>query len=50
MLPSDGTAERAMIFIDKKGVVTYVHVNDINTRPKQEMIAEQLERYSQAEK
>ncbi|MEJ2037412.1 MAG: peroxiredoxin [Desulfosarcinaceae bacterium] len=48
ILRGDGTAERALIFIDKKGLITHVHVNDINTRPKLELIAAQLERFSQA--
>jgi len=44
LLRSDGVAERALIFIDKKGVITYIYVSDINKRPPLEIIAEQLDR------
>jgi hypothetical protein len=33
-----------LIFIDKKGVITYIYVSDINKRPPLELIAEQLDR------
>lgn len=39
-------AERALIFIDTHGVITHIHVSDINQRPHLELIAEQLERLS----
>ena len=42
VLRSDGTAERALIFIDKKGVIRRIHVEDINVRPKLETIVEAL--------
>lgn len=44
VLRSDGVAERALIFIDMKGVVTFTYVSDINKRPPLELIAEQLDR------
>jgi peroxiredoxin len=44
VLRSDGTAERALIFIDKKGLIRHIHVGDINVRPKLELINEQLKR------
>ena len=44
VLRSDGVADRTLIFIDKKGVITYIYVSDINKRPPLELIAEQLER------
>jgi peroxiredoxin len=44
VLRTDGTAERALIFIDKKGLIRHIHVGDINVRPKLELINEQLER------
>jgi peroxiredoxin len=44
VLRSDGVAERALIFIDMKGVITYIHVSDINKRPPLELIAGQLDR------
>ena len=33
ILRSDGTAERAIIIIDKKGVIRYIDIHDINERP-----------------
>jgi peroxiredoxin (alkyl hydroperoxide reductase subunit C) len=38
VLRGDGTAERAIIVIDKKGTVRYAKVSDINVRPKLEEI------------
>ncbi len=42
VLRSDGTAERALILIDKKGIIRFVHVGDINVRPDLKMIVDQL--------
>jgi peroxiredoxin (alkyl hydroperoxide reductase subunit C) len=44
VLRSDGTAERALIFIDKQGRIRHIHVGDINVRPKLDLIVEQLGR------
>lgn len=33
VLRSDGTSERALFLIDKKGIIRYVDVHDINERP-----------------
>lgn len=44
ILRSDGMAERAIIIIDKKGVIRYVDVHDINERPPLESIIRQLEK------
>ncbi|MBF0112722.1 MAG: peroxiredoxin [Desulfamplus sp.] len=33
ILRGDGVAERAIFLIDKKGVLRFIHVADINTRP-----------------
>jgi peroxiredoxin (alkyl hydroperoxide reductase subunit C) len=33
ILRSDGTAERALFVIDKQGIIRYIDVHDINTRP-----------------
>ena len=44
VLRTDGTTERALIFIDKQGVVRHIHVEDINIRPKLEIIAVALEK------
>ena len=44
ILRSDGTAERALFIIDKKGVIRYVNVHDINERPPLEALAAELEK------
>ncbi|HQL00698.1 MAG TPA: peroxiredoxin [Smithellaceae bacterium] len=44
ILRSDGTAERAIIIIDKRGTIRYIDVHDINERPPLETIIEQLEK------
>jgi len=44
ILRSDGTAERAIIVIDKKGIIRYIDVHDINERPPLESIVKQLEK------
>ncbi|MGD9974601.1 MAG: peroxiredoxin [Desulfatirhabdiaceae bacterium] len=36
VLRSDGMAERAIIMIDKAGIIQYIHVSDINQRPELE--------------
>jgi peroxiredoxin len=46
LLRGDGTAERALVFVDIRGIITHIHVADINIRPPLELIAEQLERLS----
>lgn len=42
VLRSDGTAERAIIIIDKTGIIRYIDVNDINKRPFLESIIGEL--------
>lgn len=44
ILRSNGTAERAIIIIDKKGIIRYIDVHDINERPPLESIVLQLEK------
>jgi len=46
ILRSDGTAERALFFIDKQGIITAVHVEDINVRPSLEYIFKELKNFS----
>lgn len=46
ILRSDGMTERALIFIDKKGMITSVQVGDINLRPPLEDVFRELERFS----
>jgi peroxiredoxin (alkyl hydroperoxide reductase subunit C) len=42
VLRGDGTADRALIFININGVITHIEVSDINVRPKLDVIAAQL--------
>jgi peroxiredoxin (alkyl hydroperoxide reductase subunit C) len=44
LLRSDGVAERALVFIDKKGVIRDILVTDINKRPDLETCASGLEK------
>jgi peroxiredoxin len=44
VLRSDGTSERAIFVIDKKGVIRYINVNDVNKRPRLEDLVKELER------
>lgn len=42
VLRSDGTAERAIIIVDKQGIIRFIHVSDINIRPELGMIIKAL--------
>jgi len=44
VLRSDGISERALFVIDKKGVIRYIDVHDINQRPKLEVLVKELEK------
>ena len=44
VLRSDGLSERAIFVIDKKGIIRYIGVNDINKRPRLEVLVRELER------
>ena len=44
VMRSDGVSERALIFIDKKGIIRDIQVNDINKRPDLETCAVNLEK------
>jgi peroxiredoxin (alkyl hydroperoxide reductase subunit C) len=44
VLRSDGTSERALFVIDKKGVIRYIDVHDINKRPSLESLVRELEK------
>ena len=44
ILRTDGTSERAIFLIDKKGLIRYINVNDINKRPRLEDLAAELEK------
>lgn len=43
VLRTDGTAERALIFIDTKGIIRKVEVADINVRPPLELVVKTLQ-------
>lgn len=44
VLRGDGTTERALIVVDKKGVIRYVDVHDINQRPDLGVLATELDK------
>jgi peroxiredoxin (alkyl hydroperoxide reductase subunit C) len=44
VLRSDGVTERAIFIIDKKGVICYIDVHDINKRPPLEGIIQELQK------
>ena len=44
VLRSDGVSERALIYIDKKGIIRDIQVNDINKRPDLESCAINLKK------
>jgi peroxiredoxin (alkyl hydroperoxide reductase subunit C) len=44
VLRSDGTSERALFVIDKRGVIRYIDVHDINKRPSLEALIRELEK------
>jgi peroxiredoxin len=44
VLRSDGTSERAIFIIDKKGRIRYIDVHNINKRPPLEEIIKELEK------
>ena len=47
VLRTDGTADRALILIDKKGIIRFIHVSDINIRPDLGMIIRELKKLNQ---
>jgi peroxiredoxin (alkyl hydroperoxide reductase subunit C) len=44
VLRSDGVSERAILIIDKKGIIRYIDVHDINQRPPLETIVKELQK------
>lgn len=44
VLRSDGVSERALFIIDKKGIIRYIDVHDINKRPLLEELIRELEK------
>jgi peroxiredoxin len=44
VLRADGVSERALFVIDKKGIIRYIDVHDINKRPSLEDLVKELEK------
>jgi peroxiredoxin len=44
VLRSNGVTERALFIIDKKGIIRYINVHDINKRPPLEDLVNELEK------
>jgi len=44
VLRSDGTSERALFVIDKRGVIQYINIHDINKRPPLEDLVKELQK------
>ncbi len=44
VLRSDGVSERALFIIDKKAIIRYIDVHDINHRPPLEALVKELEK------
>jgi peroxiredoxin len=44
VLRGDGTAERALFVIDKRGIIRYIDVHDINASPRLEVLIKELEK------
>jgi peroxiredoxin (alkyl hydroperoxide reductase subunit C) len=44
VLRSNGVSERALFIIDKKGIIRYIDIHDINQRPKLEVLVKELEK------
>jgi peroxiredoxin len=44
VLRSGGVTERALFIIDKKGIIRYIDIHDINSRPNLEVLIKELEK------
>jgi peroxiredoxin len=49
VLRSDGVTERALFVIDKKGIIRYIDIHDINQRPSLEVLIGELEKLKRGE-
>jgi peroxiredoxin (alkyl hydroperoxide reductase subunit C) len=47
VLRSDGVSERALFLINKKGIIRYIDVHDINKRPRLEILVKELDKISE---
>ncbi len=50
ILRSTGVCERALVIIDKEGIIRYIKVNDINQRPPLETLIKELQKISSSQK
>jgi peroxiredoxin (alkyl hydroperoxide reductase subunit C) len=46
LLRSDGMTERALLVIDKQGIIRYIDIHDINRRPPLDVLIKELEKLS----
>ncbi|MEW6570421.1 MAG: peroxiredoxin [Nitrospirota bacterium] len=44
VLRSSGVSERALFIIDKRGIIRYIDIHDINERPRLEVLVRELEK------
>jgi peroxiredoxin (alkyl hydroperoxide reductase subunit C) len=44
ILRSDGEAERALFVIDKQGILRFIQVHDINSRPDLKILVREVEK------
>jgi peroxiredoxin (alkyl hydroperoxide reductase subunit C) len=44
VLRSNGVSERALFVVDKKGIIRYIDIHDINKRPNLEALVKELEK------
>jgi len=44
VLRSDGVSERALFVIDKKGIIRYIDIHDINKRPPLDDLVKELQK------
>ncbi len=47
LLRGDGVSERAIVIVDKKGIIRYIEAYDINVRPPADIIIDQLKKINQ---
>jgi peroxiredoxin (alkyl hydroperoxide reductase subunit C) len=47
ILRNDGVSERALFVIDRKGVIRYIDIHDINTSPRLEDLVRELQKIKQ---
>jgi peroxiredoxin (alkyl hydroperoxide reductase subunit C) len=50
VLRSDGTSERALVIIDKQGIIRFIQIYDINERPDLQICARELKNLSKPKK